>query len=210
MGFDRFFPSGTISGYNQPKYRLYDYEPHVTYPPAVASNQEKNPVNNFLDPAPAGPIIDDDQTDSYMGAVSPKLMPPTKTKGSRKYDINDNMNDMQDNDDDMTTEINESDEPPPPPHPTRGLAIGTARVAKYSYFYLARSLWYIPLWALLWYSFYVSYLVVKSIGRHKVSKCIITFMQHKTKYHNYFVRLKILVGAQEICHTKKLFEKSTN
>lgn len=44
----------------------------------------------------------------------------------------------------------------------------TPRVKKYSYFYLSRKLWYIPLYFTVWFSFYVTYLILQSIGRHKV------------------------------------------
>lgn len=51
----------------------------------------------------------------------------------------------------------ESPEPPPEP-----------RVKKYSYFYIGRKLWYIPLYFTVWFSFYVLWLILKSIARHKV------------------------------------------
>ncbi|CAD7085442.1 unnamed protein product [Hermetia illucens] len=50
--------------------------------------------------------------------------------------------------------------PEPPPEP---------RVKKYSYFYLGRKLWYIPLYFTVWFSFYIFWLIVKSIARHKVN-----------------------------------------
>lgn len=50
--------------------------------------------------------------------------------------------------------------PEPPPEP---------RVKKYSYFYIGRKLWYIPLYFTVWFSFYVLWLILKSIARHKVS-----------------------------------------
>lgn len=43
------------------------------------------------------------------------------------------------------------------------------RVKKYSYFYLSRSLWYIPLYFTVWFCFYVTWLILQSIGRHKVN-----------------------------------------
>lgn len=43
-----------------------------------------------------------------------------------------------------------------------------ARVKKYSYFYIGRKLWYIPLYFTVWFSFYVLWLILKSIARHKV------------------------------------------
>lgn len=49
--------------------------------------------------------------------------------------------------------------PEPPPEP---------RVKKYSYFYIGRKLWYIPLYFTVWFSFYVLWLILKSIARHKV------------------------------------------
>lgn len=51
--------------------------------------------------------------------------------------------------------------PPPPPEET-------GRVKKYSYFYLGRRLWYIPLYFTVWFTFYVAWLIIQSIGRHKV------------------------------------------
>ncbi|XP_065356472.1 myb-like protein AA [Calliphora vicina] len=50
--------------------------------------------------------------------------------------------------------------PEPPPEP---------RVKKYSYFYIGRKLWYIPLYFTIWFSFYVLWLILKSIARHKVN-----------------------------------------
>ncbi|XP_055906807.1 uncharacterized protein LOC129942037 [Eupeodes corollae] len=58
----------------------------------------------------------------------------------------------------MTTEP-----PPPPPAPEQ------PRVKKYSYFYIGRKLWYIPLYFTVWFTFYVLWLILKSIARHKVN-----------------------------------------
>lgn len=52
--------------------------------------------------------------------------------------------------------------PPPPPIESE------SRVKKYSYYYIGRKLWYIPLYFTLYFSFYVAALIIKSIGRHKV------------------------------------------
>ncbi|GAB0098562.1 hypothetical protein DMENIID0001_143070 [Sergentomyia squamirostris] len=49
--------------------------------------------------------------------------------------------------------------PEPPPEP---------RVKKYSYYYLGRKLWYIPLYFTVWFTFYVAALIIRSIARHKV------------------------------------------
>lgn len=57
-------------------------------------------------------------------------------------------------------------EPPPPPEPEEPEE--QPRVKKYSYFYLSRSLWYIPLYFTVWFTFYVTWLILQSIGRHKV------------------------------------------
>ncbi|XP_037959123.1 homeobox protein 2 [Teleopsis dalmanni] len=54
----------------------------------------------------------------------------------------------------------EAPPPEPPPEP---------RVKKYSYFYIGRKLWYIPLYFTVWFSFYVLWLILKSIARHKVN-----------------------------------------
>lgn len=65
----------------------------------------------------------------------------------------------------FTTEI---PPPEPPPEP---------RVKKYSYFYIGRKLWYIPLYFTVWFSFYVLWLILKSIARHKVDKYAKAFME---------------------------------
>ncbi|CAO1321489.1 unnamed protein product [Diamesa serratosioi] len=51
---------------------------------------------------------------------------------------------------------------PPTPEPEE------PRVKKYSYYYLGRKLWYIPLYFTLWFCLYVAALIFRSIGRHKV------------------------------------------
>lgn len=43
------------------------------------------------------------------------------------------------------------------------------RVKKYSYYYLGRKLWYVPLYFTLWFCLYVALLIIRSIGRHKVN-----------------------------------------
>lgn len=59
--------------------------------------------------------------------------------------------------------------PPPPPEPEIEEPEEQPRVKKYSYFYLSRSLWYIPLYFTVWFTFYVTWLILQSIGRHKVN-----------------------------------------
>lgn len=44
-----------------------------------------------------------------------------------------------------------------------------ARDSKYSYFYVGRWTWHIPLWFTLWFSFYVFFNVIRSIYGHTVS-----------------------------------------
>lgn len=58
--------------------------------------------------------------------------------------------------------------PPPLPPPEPEEPEEQPRVKKYSYFYLSRSLWYIPLYFTVWFTFYVTWLILQSIGRHKV------------------------------------------
>lgn len=60
-------------------------------------------------------------------------------------------------------------EPPPPPETTTVEAPEEPRVKKYSYYYLGRKLWYIPLYFTLWFCLYVAALIIRSIGRHKVN-----------------------------------------
>uniref|UniRef100_A0A1A9W3Y7 Uncharacterized protein n=1 Tax=Glossina brevipalpis TaxID=37001 RepID=A0A1A9W3Y7_9MUSC len=59
-----------------------------------------------------------------------------------------------------TTTTTQAPPPEPPPEP---------RVKKYSYFYIGRKLWYIPLYFTVWFTFYVLWLILKSIARHKVN-----------------------------------------
>jgi hypothetical protein len=43
------------------------------------------------------------------------------------------------------------------------------RGKKYSYYYLARTLWYVPLYFLVYFTFYILFLVVRSIVKHLVN-----------------------------------------
>lgn len=68
-------------------------------------------------------------------------------------------------------EHHEEPPPPPPPEPPTTTAPEVPvepRVKTYSYYYLGRKLWYVPLFFTLWFCFYVSALIIKSIARHKV------------------------------------------
>lgn len=58
--------------------------------------------------------------------------------------------------------------PPPPAEPPKPDPPEEPRVKKYSYYYLGRKLWYIPLYFTLWFCLYVTALIIRSIGRHKV------------------------------------------
>uniref|UniRef100_A0A182VU15 Uncharacterized protein n=1 Tax=Anopheles minimus TaxID=112268 RepID=A0A182VU15_9DIPT len=53
--------------------------------------------------------------------------------------------------------------PPPPPPPE------TPRLKNYSYYYLSRTLWYVPLYFTLYFTCYVAILIIRSIARHKVN-----------------------------------------
>ncbi|XP_035907290.1 proline-rich extensin-like protein EPR1 [Anopheles stephensi] len=55
--------------------------------------------------------------------------------------------------------------PPPPPPPVPE----TPRLKNYSYYYLSRTLWYVPLYFTLYFTFYVAILIIRSIARHKVN-----------------------------------------
>ncbi|CAG9759651.1 unnamed protein product [Ceutorhynchus assimilis] len=56
------------------------------------------------------------------------------------------------------------------PHPTMAPAKEDKRVSSthYSYYYLGRKLWYIPLYFSVYFIIYVTVLILKSIARHKV------------------------------------------
>ncbi|KAK9504833.1 hypothetical protein O3M35_009013 [Rhynocoris fuscipes] len=51
--------------------------------------------------------------------------------------------------------------PPPPPHKSKQTPV-------YTYYYLGRHLWYIPLYFSIYFIVYVGLLVLKSIARHKI------------------------------------------
>uniref|UniRef100_A0A336MKN6 CSON003105 protein n=1 Tax=Culicoides sonorensis TaxID=179676 RepID=A0A336MKN6_CULSO len=48
--------------------------------------------------------------------------------------------------------------PPPPPPPS---------IKKYGHYYLLIKLWYVPLIFTIWFSFYIAFILLKSLGRHK-------------------------------------------
>lgn len=91
------------------------------------------------------------------------------------------------------------------------------RVKKYSYFYLSRSLWYIPLYFTVWFTFYVTYLILLSIGRHKVILFTFRIMKHVEIIDlSLFYRLIcqitsqiIIEGVFEIYHITKPSIRST-
>ncbi|XP_055599250.1 arginine-glutamic acid dipeptide repeats protein [Uranotaenia lowii] len=47
--------------------------------------------------------------------------------------------------------------------------VGSPRVKNYSYYYISRTLWYVPLYFTLYFCFYVLILILRSIARHKVN-----------------------------------------
>ncbi|XP_065086133.1 uncharacterized protein LOC135708114 [Ochlerotatus camptorhynchus] len=51
--------------------------------------------------------------------------------------------------------------PPPPPPPPKNY--------NYHYYYISRFLWYTPLWATIYFSFYLLILILRGIGRHVVN-----------------------------------------
>lgn len=65
------------------------------------------------------------------------------------------------------------------PEPTTPAAPPEPRVKKYSYYYIGRKLWYIPLYFTVWFTIYVAALIIRSIARHKVKVVI------KYKYYTH-------------------------
>lgn len=77
-------------------------------------------------------------------------------------------------------------------------ALNARDSSKYSYFYVGRWTWHIPLWFTLWFSFYVTFNVFRAILGHKVgelSKVLI-------KSFNLFLHLRsipmIMLDEREI------------
>jgi hypothetical protein len=62
------------------------------------------------------------------------------------------------------------EEPPVPPPTTASPADPSEkRQQPYSYYYIGRKLWYIPLYFSLYFVIYVAALIIRAIARHKVT-----------------------------------------
>ncbi|XP_059482873.1 uncharacterized protein LOC132201029 [Neocloeon triangulifer] len=60
--------------------------------------------------------------------------------------------------------------PPTPPPPTAAPAAPEEkRQQPYSYYYIGRKLWYVPLYFSLYFVIYVAALIIRAISRHKVT-----------------------------------------
>lgn len=55
-----------------------------------------------------------------------------------------------------------------------------ARGSTYSYYYISRRVWYIPLWFLIYFCFYIMGLIIRSIILHKV--CCTSFLAKQRFY----------------------------
>lgn len=53
-------------------------------------------------------------------------------------------------------------------NPLAKLTNSEARGSTYSYYYISRRIWYIPLWFLIYFCFYIMGLIIRSIILHKV------------------------------------------
>lgn len=100
--------------------------------------------------------------------------------------------------------------PPPPPPETEAPPPpeGEARVKKYSYYYLGRKIWYIPLYFTLWFCIYVAALIIRSIGRHKVNVNSFKCIRNYIKFH-YRLSTPILIKREAFTtyHTEKLWKR---
>lgn len=101
--------------------------------------------------------------------------------------------------------------PPPPPLPEPEEPEEQPRVKKYSYFYLSRSLWYIPLYFTVWFTFYVTWLILQSIGRHKVdlpnhtiNRRSIRDFSHKETVEKVNMLTEFVMSQIDDFHTKYL------
>lgn len=123
--------------------------PSMSAPPAPMPSMMSMPPAmqgyQYLPPPPSGPPADFPkwQFDPHSDII---------------YDYDHHHHHHHDHDDTTTTT---TVAPPEPEEP---------RVKKYSYYYLGRKLWYIPLYFTLWFCLYVIALIIRSIGRHKVRK----------------------------------------
>lgn len=148
-------------------------------------------------PPPSGPapyVIgagDDHHHHGYLPSATPPPPPPSHPSFTGQYGVDASPELIYDFDADQHQHHHQSsypdhfdyhdfihhhehhDEPPPPPPPpttteTVLVAVPEPRVKTYSYYYLGRKLWYVPLFFTLWFTFYVAALIIKSIARHKV------------------------------------------
>ncbi|CAB3359917.1 Hypothetical predicted protein [Cloeon dipterum] len=63
----------------------------------------------------------------------------------------------------------EAEAPEPPPSKAAPAEPAEKRQQPYSYYYIGRKLWYIPLYFSLYFVIYVAALIIRAISRHKVT-----------------------------------------
>lgn len=126
-----------------------DHPPHDSYPP----------------PSDYPPAPHDHHHDHFTGQYGFDASPDVV------YDYDPHHHDHFDYHEFVHHHEHHEEPPPPPPEPVTTQAPeapAEPRVKTYSYYYLGRKLWYVPLFFTLWFCFYVSALIIKSIARHKV------------------------------------------
>lgn len=139
--------SGSVSGFNEGSKANFPgpMAPSGPYPPAM--------MPAMMPSAPSAPMMMDDH-DHHHDHTAPDFSSFHDHHSDIIYDF------------DPHDHHHHHDEPPPETTPA---AAEEPRVKKYSYYYLGRKLWYVPLYFTLWFCLYVAALIIRSIGRHKVN-----------------------------------------
>lgn len=155
------FPPNIQSSYLPPgmKQAGYSYKPP---PSGSVSGFSEGSKPNFPGPMAPPPMDQMDQMPSGpmdMGMSAPPDDHPHHHHHHHDYSdlVYDDPHHHHHHHVEETTTTTEAPEPEEP------------RVKKYSYYYLGRKLWYVPLYFTLWFCLYVAALIIRSIGRHKVN-----------------------------------------
>uniref|UniRef100_A0A336MHL7 CSON001845 protein n=1 Tax=Culicoides sonorensis TaxID=179676 RepID=A0A336MHL7_CULSO len=67
-----------------------------------------------------------------------------------------------------------------------------ARGATYSYYYISRRVWYIPLWFLFYFCFYILGLIIRSIILHRIRADKVEVVNQRMIHENYQVNTDVV------------------
>lgn len=88
---------------------------------------------------------------------------------------------------------------------TSQLAPVEPRGAQYSYYYLGRFVWYVPLWFLFYFLFYVVGLIIRAVVLHQVSLCVICKMDTTTLHYTIHNTVEFFCVAKFNFHNSQIY-----